>query len=215
MSTAIKFCGMRRTEDVAMAASLAASYVGVIFADGARQVTPDCAAEILTAAGESRRVGVFGEVSAEEILAIAKAVELDVIQIHSEHTPEFVAHLRPRFDGEIWSAVGVAGVELSAEFEGLSQFADAILLDSKTDTQFGGSGRTFDWSAVTRQIVNVGAGKTVVLAGGLTPGNVSEAMRVLHPDVVDVSSGVESAPGVKDHNLMREFAEAVRRADEA
>lgn len=210
--TAIKFCGMMRSEDAAEASRLGAAYVGSIFAPSARRVSPEQAATVWAGATGARRVGVFGEALVAEILAAAGESGLDVIQLHAGMKDGTIEELRSSFRGEIWSVlrVGEAGALTSA---GESAMADAILVDSYSESGLGGTGRAFDWERECEAILRIKGDKRLIVAGGLDPDNVGAAISALAPDVVDVSSGVESAPGIKDHSRMRAFAEAVAAAD--
>ena len=212
--TKIKFCGLTRPFDAAFASALGASYVGVIFAASPRQLSPDEGRVVLDFAGVSvQRVGVFGPASLEEVTAIARIANLDVVQLHGTHDAAFVEKLRKTFGGKVWSVVGVT--ESGHTTSGLSEpsrYADAIVLDTVTTKKAGGTGRVFDWDRVAGAVQEAATRVPVVIAGGLNPENVGVAISTLHPSIVDVSSGVESSPGIKDHNLMQAFAEAVHSA---
>ncbi len=212
MKTAIKFCGICRREDVLLASDLGAAYVGAIFAPSPRRITPEAAADIFAASSGPKKVGVFGGASAGEILEAAGVAALDVIQLHSEPAGGMIAELRTGFRGEIWAVVRIADDGLPSSLAESSE-ADAILVDSYSRSQLGGTGRPFDWARSADEIRRLAAGKRLIVAGGLDPQSVGVAIHALDPDVVDVSSGVESAPGVKDDALMRAFASAVAAAD--
>ena len=215
MTVEIKFCGLTRAEDAEYAASLGAAYVGVIFADSPRCVAPAAASAVIAGVrGRARTVGVFGPATVETIVTLASDVGLDVVQLHGDPSPGIVERVRPFFDGEVWAAVRIAAGELPTEAAALLGVADAIVLDAKIPGQLGGTGQAFDWEAVERTLDRRQVRARVVLAGGLNPENVGHAVRVVAPDVVDVSSGVESAPGIKDHARMRAFSDAVRRRGE-
>jgi phosphoribosylanthranilate isomerase len=207
----VKFCGLTRDVDAAQAASLGAGYVGVIFADSPRRVEPAAAATVLAPArGRSRAVGVFGVASIETIAAIAGVAALDVVQLHGDPAPEVVERLRPVFGGEVWAVVRIDGDGLPASAAALMRVADAIVLDTMVAGRLGGTGTAFDWERVAKMLDRERARTRVVLAGGLDAANVARAVRIIAPEVVDVSSGVERAPGIKDHARMRAFSEAVR-----
>ena len=215
MPVDVKFCGLTRPHDAAFAASLGAAYVGVIFADSPRRVDPIAGRTVLDAARRvSRAVGVFGAEPAERIAATAQAARLDIVQLHGDPTPAIVVDVRRRVDGEVWAVVRIAGREVPAGLSALADVADAIVLDAKVTGQLGGTGTRFDWDAVSAVLARERSRARLVLAGGLDPANVARAVRVVAPDVVDVSSGVESAPGIKDHARMRAFSDAVRRFEE-
>lgn len=212
----IKFCGLTRPEDAGLVAQLGAEYAGVIFAGGRRHLEPARAREVLAGLGSSpvQRVGVFGAQETQEIVDIADEVALHVVQLHVGVTRDRILSLRERFAGSIWVVVGVSGGTVPSLSDAVIDAADAIVLDTSLAGRIGGTGATFDWAAVAPWVAGLRSRRTVVLAGGLRAINVGEAVRTLAPQVVDVSSGVESAPGIKDHELMRAFAESARRREE-
>lgn len=207
MTPAIKFCGMMRAADVHFAVELGAGFVGAIFAGGPRLITADHARRMFDGVERARRVGVFGEQSSDEIARTAEVAVLDVIQLHADPTPAFVAEVKGKTGLETWAAMRVAKRLADSQLSALTSCADALLFDARSDDALGGTGRAFDWSLLPRE-----RECRIVLAGGLTPALVGEAIARVRPDVVDVSSGVESAPGVKDPALMRAFVDAVRAA---
>lgn len=211
MSIAIKFCGITRPRDASFAAELGAAYVGSIFTASPRRVSPEHAADIWTAAPAPKKVGVFGNASVDEILAAADASGLDVIQLHGGAARGVIQRLRASFRGEIWSVIRIG--EGAPTLAGESSEADAVLVDSYSESGLGGTGRVFDWEREAATIHSLIGDKRLIAAGGLDPDNVAGAIRALSPHVVDVSSGVESSPGVKDHARMRAFANAVTAAD--
>jgi phosphoribosylanthranilate isomerase len=212
----IKFCGLTRAEDTAVAYELAARYAGVIFAGGPRLITAERAREVFEPlrGTDIGRVGVFGSQDADEVARTAHAARVDVVQLHGGGTPEDVRRLRPLFGGGIWVVLRVpAGAGLPASAREVAAEADAVLLDAAAPGQLGGTGVALDWAALSEDVKRLrDGGSRVVLAGGLRAENVAAAIRLLRPDVVDVSSGVESAPGIKDHDRMRAFADAARAA---
>jgi phosphoribosylanthranilate isomerase len=211
----IKFCGLTRAEDAEYAASLGAAYVGVIFAESPRRVEPAAASRVIAGVrGRASTVGVFGPATVETIATVASDVGLDVVQLHGDPSPGVVERVRPFFGGEIWAVVRIAGSELPQDAAALLGVADAVVLDARIPGRLGGTGQAFDWDAIARTLDRRRVRARVVLAGGLNPENVVHAVRVVAPDVVDVSSGVESAPGIKDHARMRAFSDAVRRRGE-
>jgi phosphoribosylanthranilate isomerase len=202
----VKFCGMTRPQDAAFAAEIGATYVGVVFADSPRRVTPSQAREILDAAGATvKRVGVFGTNAPGEIARICGAARLDVVQLHADPTVAEVRAVRKEFKGEVWAAIRIAGAHIPPEAELLFDAADANVLDARNEKHLGGTGEALPWDDIAVDLARDRGSSAVVLAGGLRPENVASAIRTLAPDVVDVSSGVESAPGVKDPRLMRDF----------
>ena len=209
MHARIKFCGMTRPSDAALAAELGASYVGAVFAPGSRQVTPAVASDLFEAARDLAHVGVFGSNDIREIGSIADQVELDIVQLHADPSADDVHAVRSRFGGDVWAALRITGGTLPEGAEELFDAADGIVLDAKSADRLGGAGVTISWGGVAGEVARIRGSRMTILAGGLTPVNVTVAIRALAPDVVDVSSGVEQSPGIKDYHRMREFAEAV------
>ena len=208
----IKFCGLTRSEDAAYAGSLGAAYLGVIFAGGPRMLTPARAASVLDGClTAARRVGVFGRARPGEIGEAVRAARLDVIQLHGDPTAADVASARDESGAEVWAVVRITDT-LPPDIDALFAAADAVLIDARVPGSLGGNGVPVEWEALQRELAMKRGGGRVVLAGGLAPENVGRALATLRPDVVDVSSGVESAPGIKDHARMRAFAAAVAGA---
>lgn len=211
MSVQIKFCGMIRTRDVEAAVHQGASYVGAIMAGGPRNLSlRDAVATLAPAQGRAKRVAVVRVGPPEEVAEVAR--HFDVIQLHGDATAEDVTALRSHFDGEIWAVVRSSGSEVPVFISDLYSVSDAVVLDKRVESGLGGTGERLDWSELASSLGDSRKGRTV-LAGGLTPATVGEAIRLLHPDVVDVSSGVENAPGIKNHDLLRDFAAAVKSAE--
>ena len=206
MLAKVKFCGMTRPVDAALASEIGATYVGVVFADGPRRVTPAQARTILNAAGGTvKRAGVFGTNSPDEIARVSEEAQLDVVQLHADPTTADVLAVRKRFNGEVWAAIRISGSHIPKDAELLFDTADAVILDARSEKRLGGTGEALPWNDLALDLARDRGSSAVVLAGGLRPGNVASAIRTLAPDVVDVSSGIESSPGVKDPWLMREF----------
>lgn len=214
-SPLIKFCGITRAEDASAAARLGASYVGAIFATSPRQVDEPTARAVFSASGSGiGKVAVFAGGAIENIAAAAARVAADVVQLHGDIGPAAIEALRARFAGKIWavSSVDPDGVPVSPHLDSLASEADAIVFDTRVSGKSGGTGVPFDWTHLADTVERVRQESTIVLAGGLDAGNVAAAIRALQPDVVDVSSGIEASPGIKDHSRMLAFAEAVRSA---
>lgn len=209
----VKFCGFTRPADAAFASSLGAAFVGTIFAGGPRLLTPAAARtafEAAASAGPARRVGVFGSQGVEEILAIALETGLDVVQLHGASHSRTVSELRRSFGGEVWRVLRMSGASRKPDLRVAAEGVDAVVLDAFAEDRLGGTGVPVDWVSLASTLERSGRPPRLVLAGGLTPDNVKRAIELVAPDVVDVSSGVESAPGIKDEALMRAFAEAAR-----
>jgi phosphoribosylanthranilate isomerase len=209
----VKFCGLTRAADARAAAALGAAYLGVIFAGGPRRLDAVRAKAVLDAAagvGIARRVGVFGAESAADMAALAAGVGLDVVQLHGDAGPRLVALLRQSFDGQVWRVVRIGRDTPDAVLRAAGDGVDAVVIDTLVEGAQGGTGVALDWERLAAMFDRVGRPRRLVLAGGLRPGNVATAIGLVAPDVVDVSSGVESATGIKDHALMRAFAVAAR-----
>ena len=206
--TRIKFCGMTRAGDVRLACELGVDAVGFVFAHGSpREVHPAEARALREAlAPFVDSVAVFRDNTAEEVREVVKLVRPSLLQFHGDEDDAFCR----RFDLPWIKAVAMgagarpAGPALVAGWPGASGF----LFDSHGGGHDGGSGRSFDWSRVPSGML-----RPFLLSGGLTPRNVHDAVASTAPWGVDVSTGIESAPGQKDGDLMRAFVAEVRRAD--
>lgn len=206
---------MTRPEDAEFAASLGAAYVGVIFAGGPRVLTLDRAKQVLANVPPTvGRVGVFSDQSADEIIRLADALDLRVVQLHAGATAARVREIRAGFQGDIWPVYRVSGPTLGDDVWSVTDLGEAVVFDSHVPGTLGGTGVPLPWEAISREMHTLARiGWRFVLAGGLRPENVETAMMTLMPDIVDVSSGVESAPGIKDHDRMRAFRDAVASLD--
>ncbi len=206
--TDVKICGLTREADVEAACSLGAAWVGFNFSTTSpRRVTPDRARDLAAAvSGSVRRVGVFVDESYDEIEEAISSASLDVVQLHRTLRAEDLVRIpRPVL------AVAHAGREEEIPPGALLDRCAGILFDSDVAGVAGGSGVPFDWYLVEGRTWPV----PLFVSGGLRPENVEESIRRTRPNAVDVASGVESSPGVKDGNRMRRFFEAVRKADAA
>jgi phosphoribosylanthranilate isomerase len=206
---AVKVCGLTRAQDAQAAVAAGAAYLGVILAPGSpRTLTPGEAARVLGEAGATR-VGVFVNATAAELRQAAREARLQVLQLHGDEPPELAGKLRAE-GYRVWKALrprGGAGLgELAAPFAGR---VDALLLDGWSAHARGGTGTAFPWEEVAARLGELPEAELVV-AGGLDPANVARAARLLRPAVLDVSSGVESAPGVKDPAALAAFCAEVR-----
>jgi phosphoribosylanthranilate isomerase len=145
------------------------------------------------------------------VIRCARDLHLDVLQLHGGFLPAEVSRFRDDFDGEIWTVVPIDqhAMTLESGWGDLADVSDALLIDTSVRGVSGGTGVAFDWNATARSIRRAAARIPIVLAGGLNAENVAEAIATLRPGTVDVSSGVESAPGIKDPGRMRAFADAV------
>lgn len=207
----VKICGLTRAVDAEYADAAGASYLGVIFAGGPRQRLPQQARDTL-AGRRARKVGVFADQAPGEIADIAREVGLDVIQLHAESQAERVHAVRAATGLEVWAVLRTSDGTLPDDAEDLADEADALVVDALVPGKLGGSGVAIPWLLLGESLDDMERGHRIVLAGGLTPENVAEAIDYVSPMVVDVSSGVESAPGIKDHERIRAFIAAARAA---
>ncbi|HXG47601.1 MAG TPA: phosphoribosylanthranilate isomerase [Methylomirabilota bacterium] len=203
MNVRVKICGITTPEDAVAAAEAGADAIGLMFYAGSpRRVDRVTAAAISAALPPFvARVGVFVNPTEGEVREAIRQCDLDVLQFHGEETPEFCR----RFGRRVIKAFRIQN---AASLNGLPAYAqETWLLDSFVPGQRGGTGATFNWDLAARAVK---AGGRVILAGGLTADNVADAIRAVQPYGVDVSSGVESAPGRKDRGRMVAFVRAVR-----
>jgi len=200
----IKICGLTRAGDVQAAVAAGADAVGFVFAASPRRISIETAIRLSSYVPEGvLRVGLFMDQARSEIGQVVSTVPLDLLQFHGSETErECMAFNMPWLKAVAMQDAG--SIERAErEFPG----AAGLLLDSHAKGRRGGSGRKFDWG-----LAKPAAGK-IWLAGGLNADNVGEAIRVVRPYAVDVSSGVEIEPGIKDEARIRAFVEAVRRAE--
>jgi phosphoribosylanthranilate isomerase len=209
----VKVCGLTRAIDAEFADAAGAAYLGVIFAGGPRERSP-AEARATLAGRRARKVGVFADQAPDTIAETARIVGLDVLQLHGASDPARVVAVRAATGLEVWAVVRTATGVLSDEVEELADAADALLIDAYSADRLGGSGLTVPWMQLGESLDAMSVGHRIVLAGGLTAANVAEAIDYVSPMVVDVSSGVESAPGIKDQKLVRAFVAAVRSKGE-
>jgi phosphoribosylanthranilate isomerase len=209
-SAIIKICGISTAETLNACIAARAEWVGLnFFPPSPRFVTPAAAAGLAAqASGAVHKAGVF--VDAEDaVLADAVAAgQLDAIQLHGHESPARAAQVRARFGLPVWKVLSVSTAEDVARAAAYAGAADFLLFDAKTPKGQlpGGMGLAFDWSLLAAYRGPLGWG----LAGGLTPANVAEAIRLTGAPLVDTSSGVESAPGVKDVDKIAAFCKAAR-----
>lgn len=200
--TRIKICGITNLEDALTAAELGADALGFIFYKGSKRYIDPLDAGLIVSSLPPfvSAVGVFVNQGIGEITEYARISGIDTVQLHGDETPEFCGELPHRLIKavRVKDAVDIAEVELYP--------VRAILFDKHTDELYGGTGSSFDWGVLEGLEIT----KKIILSGGLTPENVSRAVKIVKPWGVDVSSGVEDAPGRKNHTRMRKFIEAVK-----
>lgn len=206
---AVKVCGLTRREDALVAAEAGATYLGVILAPGGkRTVSPYQAEEVLKDV-KAQRVGVFVNADLEALVRSAEVLSLDVVQLHGDETVEEVRQVAAAGPWRVWKAVRIRrGDDFVRAVEHYAAVADGLLLDGWHAAARGGTGTAFRWEEIAEHRAKLPAGLSLVVAGGLHPDNVGRASALLRPSVVDVSSGVEHAPGVKDPDGIRAFVAA-------
>lgn len=224
-TTAAKVCGVTSPGDAATVADAGADYMGVILSPGyGRSVDLRRAQEVFRAcdgAARPRRVGVFVNEEPRQVAETARALRLDVVQLHGRESSRTVAEVGAAGPWRVWKTVhaGPAGARLADEIAPYAGVADGVLVDAWDPTSPGGTGRAFPWDRVGDMVRRAAPEALFAAAGGMTPANAASAVRALAPDVLDTSSGVESAAGAEDSGLgakdpakVRAFVEAVRTA---
>ncbi len=215
-----KVCGVMTARDAAVVAAAGADYMGVILSPGfSRSVTRGRAREVYGAAQAAggavrvRRVGVFVDAEAGHVAALAREMRLGVVQLSGGESPAGVAAVRDAGSWKVWKTVHArSGFSILESAGPYADVADGILLDAWDPARPGGTGRTFAWDGVGREVREAIGSATFIAAGGMTPENAGAAVAALSPDVLDVSSGVESTHGAKDPGRVRAFVDAVRGA---
>lgn len=209
----VKICGLRTAEALEAAIRARADHAGLVFfPPSPRNVSLPLAAELCERAqGRIGRIGLFVDPDEATLADALAAARLDVIQLHGKETPERAAQARARFGLPVWKALPIASASDVARAHDYAGAVDRVLFDARTPPGSalpGGMGLSFDWNLVANWRGPVAWG----LAGGLTPDNVAEAARLTGAPLVDTSSGVESAPGVKDVDKVAAFCEAARNS---
>jgi len=193
----VKICGITRLEDAQKAQSLGAAAIGFIFhRESPRYIEPSKAGVIVQSLGNDIvKVGVFVDEPVESLLEIAKTVGLDYVQLHGEESPDYCRQIPlPK-----WKVIRIRSAEDLAVLDAYQ--VDAFLFDAYDKHRQGGTGQTFNWDLLE----NVQIKSPVILAGGLTPENVRRTVETVHPDGIDISSGVEREPGIKDKRKLNEL----------
>lgn len=201
--TRIKFCGMTRVEDAQAAAALGVDAIGLVFTPRSRRRVDIARAQAICAALPPfvTTVALFMDDAPEWVNEVIAAVQPDLLQFHGNESAGFCNTFGRPYLKAIAMGEGASALERLSAYPA----ARGLLLDGHGLGEVGGSGRAFDWS-----LMPVDPGVPLVLAGGLNPGNVGRAIEVARPWAVDVASGIESAPGIKDAGAMRAFVDAVR-----
>ncbi len=209
----IKACGLSSAETIAAAAQAGATHVGLVhFAPSPRHVELEEAAKLRAVIPQGvKAVALLVDPDADLLHAVIAQVKPDVIQLHGKETPEQAARLRQKSGFEVWKALSVRSAESLADAARFEGAVDRVLFDAPPpadSTLPGGNGEAFDWTLLKGHDHRIAWG----LAGGLTPDNVAAAIRATGTPLVDASSGLESAPGVKDVDRIAAFCKAAREA---
>jgi phosphoribosylanthranilate isomerase len=204
----VKICGITNAADALAAIDAGANLLGFNFYEksprfiteaDAKKIRPQLPAKI-------KAVGIFVDASPADVTALRKSLKLDAAQLHGDETPEAVAEI-----ARILPVIKAFRVEPDFRLETLEKYPGtfAFLFDAAHTGQYGGTGHSTDWDIARR----AATGRRIILAGGLRVENVAAAVRIVRPYAVDVASGIESKPGKKDHGLLREFIQEVRRGE--
>ncbi|WP_232696337.1 phosphoribosylanthranilate isomerase [Brevibacillus daliensis] len=216
----LKICGIRDSETMILLARLQVTYAGFVFAKSKRQVSTEEARQIVEQARVEgaklpnastitlpQLVGVFVNPTMEEVTEAVMRVPLHVIQLHGTETPTFCAKVRARFPQcEVWKAIGIGNEgDYKERIQSYKENADALLFDTHDEKQAGGTGRRFSWSEIPLLTKDTSP-RVTVIAGGITPDNVTELRRDYDPAIIDLSSGVETE-GKKDKEKIKMLVE--------
>ena len=200
--TKVKICGIKTLSDAKFAVDYGADAIGFVFAESIRNVSKEKARAIVRKLPPFvTTVGLFVNDTAENIEAICRFCGLDTIQLHGNERPSLLNRLKA------FKTIKAFRIQNEKDIIPIRKYKpDAILLDGYSVNKMGGTGTSFDWKIVKKLRTSI----PVIVAGGLTHLNVSQAIRVVNPYAVDVSSGVESGPGKKDRKLIKKFIDAVK-----
>ncbi|MDP3787029.1 MAG: phosphoribosylanthranilate isomerase [Candidatus Omnitrophota bacterium] len=200
----LKICGITNLEDASAACSCGADALGFVFAKSPRRVSPRIVKTIIKKLPPFIvTVGVFVNEKRGKVRKIAADCGLDGLQFHGEETPGYCNYFKDKY--KIIKAIRVRSIDSLSDLKKYN--VDAFLLDTYVEGKRGGTGVKFNWDLAVKAKRH---GKPVILAGGIRIGNVEDAVKIVHPYAVDVSSAIEKAPGRKDHNLMKAFIGRVR-----
>lgn len=208
MRTRVKICGITRAEDVHLAVNAGADAIGLVFYEKSPRYVSNSQAKELSQLIPAfvSSVALFKDADEQMIQSVLNQVNIDLMQFHGSETVEFCE----QFNRPYIKALGMKGPECDVDYLRANaekyHSAKALLLDSHAPGQAGGTGEIFDWSVIGE------IEKPIILAGGLTDGNVNQAIAIAQPFAVDVSSGVESTPGIKDKEKVQRFMQQVTSA---
>jgi phosphoribosylanthranilate isomerase len=206
----VKICGLSTPETLQTAIEAGARFVGFVFYEPSpRNVSFDIAWNLArTVPTGVRSVGLFVNPEDEFLEHIVSGIQLDMIQLHGDETPGRINEIKQRFTMPVMKAIRVSTEDDLKDIEGYEAAADWLLFDAKPEDAKlpGGTGESFDWNILADRTFS----KPWMLAGGINEGNVAEALSILSPNAVDISSGVESSLGIKDTDKIKAFIKAVK-----
>lgn len=205
----VKICGITRAQDLEAAVTAGASHIGFVFYEGSPRSIDLETAKTLSNKTPSTltNVGLFVDPKLQQIEDVLAHADLDMLQLHGNETPQQIQKIRGQFGLPVMKAVRVATKEDLEQVYSYEKICDWLLFDTKSDNAQGGTGKRFDWSLLEGLTLL----KPWMLAGGLNTANIGQALTLLKPHAVDVSSGVEDAPGVKNADKIKEFVAAVQQ----
>jgi phosphoribosylanthranilate isomerase len=211
----VKICGLTRREDAVGAARAGADFLGVVLVEGSPRARKAEEVPRILGGLAAGRVIVVADMEVEDMARAAELAEASVLQLHGEESPEAVGAIRELGPWSLWKALRIRTAEdLVRGLATFGHLVDGLLLDAWHPSRLGGTGRVLPWEALKGERMGLPPELELILAGGLGPDNVEEAVAALRPGIVDVSSGVESEPGVKDRVQVESFimrAKAVTR----
>lgn len=205
--TRVKICGLTTLEDARFASGALADYLGFIFFDESpRYIEPAKAGAIINWLEGAKKVGVFVNQALDDVNTIATQTGIDYVQLHGNESPEYCKLIHKPVIKVFRVNDETVPEELNEQLSEFEDVAEFFLFDTKIGNQWGGTGKVFDWSVLKK----LKSTKPYFLSGGLTPDNVSDAVSSVYPYAIDLSSGVESAPGLKDFDKLEALFDVLR-----
>jgi len=199
----VKICGITNHRDASMAVELGVDALGFIFAQSPRQIDPEKARAIISSLPPFvQTVGVFVNEAPAKITEVVRFCGLDMIQLHGDESPDVCSEFMPR-------TIKAFRLKDESSLESIKPYLGkvrALLFDTYSEEKRGGTGKTFDWGLAVK---GKELGVPIILSGGLSPSNIEDAISTVKPYAVDVNSGVEESPGIKDHHLMKQLMEII------
>ncbi len=205
--TKVKICGITNLEDARFASGAMVDYLGFIFTEKSKRfIDPEKAGAIINWVEGPEKVGVFMDQPLDDVNLLAKFSGIDYVQLHGQESLEYCQLIEKPIIKVIHVGEASTKKELEAQVAQYAEVAEFLLFDTKFNGEFGGTGKTFDWSLLS----DIAGEKPFFLAGGLNPENVSEAIDLVQPYAVDVNSGVEEEPGLKDFEKIERLMETLK-----